>query len=107
MDKHAFGVLGSDPPPDGFRYDRPQAEISAAAQRRDVLTEFEGPAEVESWTVMHDRDNQPEKYLGSCLTSNGERVWATSTEPDVISAATSRDLGGAQVRLDRDGTLHI
>lgn len=107
VDKHAFGVLGSDPPPNGFRYDRPQAEISASAQRRDVLTEFEGPAEVESWTVMHDRDNQPEKYLGSCLTSNGERVWATSTEPDVISAATSSDLGGAQVRLDRDGTLHI
>ncbi|MFV0317173.1 MAG: hypothetical protein ACK5O2_09475 [Microthrixaceae bacterium] len=107
VDKHAFGVLGSAPPPQGFRYERPQAAIDSAATPRKVLTDFEGTVDIETWTVMYDRDNRPERYHGSCLTADGDRVWATSTDPEIMATATSSDLGGHSAAVETDGTLHL
>lgn len=107
VDKHAFGVLGSSPPPGGFRYERPQDDIDAAAAPREVLDSYEGPASVETWTVMHDRSNEPERYLGSCLTPEGRRVWATSADPELMATATCGDIGGRPAALDTDGTIHL
>lgn len=107
VDKHAFGVLGTAPPPKGFRYERPQSEIDAAVTSRTVLEEYRGPATVETWTVMYDRSNEPERYLGSCLTPEGDRTWVTCTEADLMATATTVDIGGRPAHIDPDGTMHL
>ncbi len=107
LDKHSFGLLGTNPPPHGFRHDRPQAEIDASTTAREVLTGHAGPATIEGWTVMYDRANEPTRYLGSCLTSEGARVWTASTEPDLMAAAVSSDLGGQSARVEPDGAIHL
>lgn len=107
VDKHAFGVLGSTPPPAGFRYERPQTEIDSAATRRSVLEEYRGPATVETWTVMHDRSNEPERYLGSCLTPEGDRTWVASSDADLMATAMTTDIGGRAAHLDTEGAIHL
>lgn len=106
VDKHAFGVLGTEPPPNGFRHDEPQSEIDAAGGRT-VLESHSGPVTIESWTVMYDRENNPERYHGSCLTESGERVWVLSHDEDLYAAAVSEDLGGRAGVIDADGGLHL
>jgi acetyl-CoA C-acetyltransferase len=106
VDKHSFGVYSTSPPPDGFRHGSPQALIDAEPGRT-VLQDYSGEVEVETWTVMHDRDNQPERYLGSCLTPGGERVWVSHDDPDLLKVATAEDLVGRHGRADSSGKLEL
>ncbi len=106
VDKHAFGLFGTEPPADGFRYECPQAEIEAAGGRA-VIESFEGPVTVETWTVMFDRENQPERCHGTCLTPEGDRVWALSHDEDLYAAAVAEDLGGRPAAIDAEGHLHL
>jgi acetyl-CoA C-acetyltransferase len=106
VDKHAFGLFGTEPPEGGFRYDHPQAEIDDV-EGRAVIESYEGPVAVETWTVMHDRDNHPERFHGTCLTPDGTRVWATGHDPALYEAAVTEDLGGRAATLDSEGILHL
>lgn len=107
VDKHAFGVFGTAPPPSGFLHDRPQADIDAAATPRKVLQDYSGPAKVETWTVMHDRSNEPERYLGSCLTPHGDRTWVAGTDADLMSTAMTTDIGDRPVHIGPGGTIEL
>lgn len=106
VDKHSFGVLSTIPPTHGFRHDRPQEDVDAGPGR-EVLAEFEGEVTVETWTVMHDRENEPEQYLGSCLTTGGQRVWAATDGSDLMSEAMEVDLVGRPGILSSDGDLKL
>jgi acetyl-CoA C-acetyltransferase len=107
VDKHAFGVLGTEPPAQGFRHAVPQEEIDAAATPREVLEAYHGPVEVEAWTVMHDRDGAPERLIAACRTPAGERVWGVSNDPGTTSAGVGVDLGGRPGTMQADGTLGL
>src|SRR5438270_7402670 len=56
--KHSVGVYSTEPPPDGFRHARPQADVDALP-RREAVADHDGPVTIESYTVMHERDGQP------------------------------------------------
>ncbi len=107
VDKHAFGILGTDPPPKGFRHERPQSEIDGAASPRKALDEYQGEVDIEAWTVMHGRDNSAERFHAACLTPQGERVWAVSHDEDLMEEAESRDLGGAPAEMLEGGDLRL
>jgi acetyl-CoA C-acetyltransferase len=85
----------------------PQEEIDAAATPREVLEAYQGPVEVEAWTVMHDRDGAPERLIAACRTPAGERVWGVSTDPGTTSAGVGVDLGGRPGTMQADGTLGL
>lgn len=106
VDKHAFGLLGSDPPPSGWRHEVPQDEIDALPGR-EILDSHEGTVTVEAWTVMHDRANEPERFHAACLDDAGRRCWAVSHDAGVMAAATAGDLGGRAGTVDADGTLRL
>lgn len=106
IDKHAFGVYSTAPPPEGYRHDSPQAEIDAFSAV-EVLADYVGPATIEAWTVMCDRDNLPERAHAACRTPDGDRVWAVSNEPDLMSTLMVDDVHGTAVTIDSDHVMRF
>ncbi len=106
--KHAFGVYGTATPDAGFRHAVPQDEIDALPRRELAAAEdAAGPATIEAYTVMHDRDGTPEQAIATCLVPDGRRAWATSEDPDVVGALLDGEWVGTAIILDSSGALHL
>jgi acetyl-CoA C-acetyltransferase len=106
--KHAFGVYSSEPPARGFRHDSPQDAIDALP-RRELASNADaaGAVTIEAYTVMHDRDGQPERTIATCLLADGRRAWGTSADPDVHTAIADGEWVGRQASLSLDGSLTL
>jgi acetyl-CoA C-acetyltransferase len=104
--KHAFGVYGTEPPVHGFRHAHPQDEIDALP-RRVLATgaDAAGPASVEAYTVMHDRDGAPERGFASCLLADGRRAWGATSDLGLAAAMCDGEWVGRSVDIGADGTL--
>jgi acetyl-CoA C-acetyltransferase len=104
--KHAIGVYGTVPPAAGFRHDSPQDEIDALPRRELASTDdAAGPAIVEAYTVMFDRDGHPERTIAACLLADGRRAWGTSEVLDTARSMCEGEWVGREVRLGSDGEL--
>ena len=106
--KHAFGVYAATPPKNGFRHDSPQNQIDSLP-RRDVVNskQAEGPATIEAYSVMHDRNGLPEMVCASTLLGDGRRAWATSNDRDLAASMTQDEWVGKKAKLDSMGTLYV
>ncbi|MBA2625889.1 MAG: acetyl-CoA acetyltransferase [Acidimicrobiia bacterium] len=104
--KHAFGVYGASPPPAGFRWESPQAEIDALPARA-VVAEHDGPVTLEAYTVLHDRDGSRSNAFAACLTGAGARAWGVSTDPAILEAMTTDDLVGRPATRSAGGELRL
>ncbi|NBU61153.1 MAG: hypothetical protein EBS27_05200, partial [Actinobacteria bacterium] len=108
--KHSFGVYSTTPSKNGFRHGSPQTSIDSLA-KRELATPAEaesliaGKATIEAFTVMHDREGQPETAIASTLLKDSRRAWATSIDSNVATALCSGEWVGQQVTLDSTGTL--
>ncbi len=106
--KHSFGVYGTTPPANGFRHAEPQDEIDAGPQRQLAPpADAAGPAVIEAYTVMHDREGRPEHALTSCLLDDGRRAWGSSADGDTVVALCAGEWVGRLVSLDADGTVRL
>jgi acetyl-CoA C-acetyltransferase len=108
LTKHSFGVYAAEPPADGFRHDLPQREIDILPRR--ILADGDdaaGPAEIEAYTVMFERDGAPEQAITACLLADGRRAWATSSDSDTAIALADGEWVGRRVRIDGTGVLHV
>jgi acetyl-CoA C-acetyltransferase len=79
--KHAVGVYSTRPPEHGFRTESVQAEVDAL-ERWHEAPDATGPADVEAFTVVYDRDGRPERGIVSCRTGPSARTWANVTDAD-------------------------
>jgi acetyl-CoA C-acetyltransferase len=104
VDKHAFGLFGTEPPAAGWRHEEPQAEIEASVTGRRVLTDHQGSVSIEAYTVVHDRDRNRERLIAACLTPDGDRAWGFSTDGELMATAESEDLVGRGADLG-DGAM--
>jgi acetyl-CoA C-acetyltransferase len=104
--KHAIGVYGSEPPAAGYRHSTPQAEIDAEPGR-EVCGDPDGEAEIESWTVMHDRSGAPERGILPCLLDDGRRAWGVTNDPDHLQLLLTDDVAGRRVELRPDGQVDL
>ena len=105
--KHAFGVYSTTPPADGrFKYAYPQDEIDAMP-RRELADGADGAGTVtiEAYSVMHDRDGNPETGLAACLTADGRRTWARSAHRDLAVAMCEGEWVGRKVRRDAEAAF--
>jgi acetyl-CoA C-acetyltransferase len=108
LTKHAFGVYSTRPPGAGFRCDHPQEEIDRLPRRLLAAPDdAAGPATVEAYTVMHDRDGGPETAIAACQLGDGRRAWGLSRDPDTARALCEGEWVGRSVRLDAEGTLLV
>ncbi len=104
--KHAFGVYGTNPPQDGFRHGCPQDEIDAMPRRELAETEDAvGPVTIEAYTILHDRDGNPETIYSACLLADGRRAWGSSKDPVLAAEMCVGEWVGRDARLDADGCL--
>ncbi len=101
--KHAIGLYSTASPSDGFRWE----SSTSTPPGRTVADDYEGPATVESWTVMYSRAGDPETGIATCLTPDDRRAWATSTDPDTLATMTTEDLAGQKATLAAGGRLHL
>jgi acetyl-CoA C-acetyltransferase len=105
--KHAFGVYSSEPPASGFRWEDCQSEVDRMPTRGVADgAEAAGPARIEGYTVMHDRDGQPEFAIAACRRADDRRAWGTSRDRGVVRAMCHDEWVGRAVELDREGGLH-
>jgi hypothetical protein len=62
---------------------------------------------VESFTVMHERDNTPSLGIVACLLPDDRRAWGNVREPAVLKSLMTDDPIGASAQLLADGTLEL
>jgi acetyl-CoA C-acetyltransferase len=107
LTKHAFGVYGTEPPPAGaYRWVDAQAEVDATPSR-ELDAEPDGTAEIETYTVMHERDGEPEKGLAALRMPDGRRAWGVTTDADTMRAMTTDEFIGRKVSVVPDGTITV
>jgi acetyl-CoA C-acetyltransferase len=104
--KHAIGVYGTEPPPTPFRHADPQSEVDALP-RRTLNEEPDGPIDIESWTVLHDRDGAPESGWVVGLLADGQRAWGTTREADQLQVLVGEELAGRKADVRPDGSFDL
>ena len=105
LTKHAFGVYSAEPPEQDFQYENVQDEVDRFPTRQWVV-DHEGDVGIESYTVMFGV-NGPSVAHAACLTPDGLRTWANTTDPDVMQAMTVEEFCGRPARLDGAGNLVV
>lgn len=98
--KHSWGMYSASPPREGFRWAGPQNEIDRRA--RCVSEQREGTATVESYTVTHGSNGDPERLIIAARTPDDIRTWCHSSDPTLIDEAERDDLIGRTGTVERD-----
>ena len=73
----------------------------------DAASDVAGQATIEAYTVMHNRDGEPETAIAAVLLNDSRRAWATSTDRQVAAALCTDEWVGRKVNLNSDGVLLI
>ena len=102
LTKHSFGVYSTDPPAGGFRFEDCQDAVDALPRRRGAPGDYEGPATLEAYTVMHDHDG-PTRALAACLTPEGTRTFAGSSDEGVMANVMANEWVGTPVQVFANG----
>ena len=74
---------------------------------RELAVDVEGPATVEGYTVIHDRDGAPELAIAACLLGDKRRIWATSSELSTATALCGDEWVGRDVAVTEGGRLAL
>ncbi len=105
--KHAFGIYSTTPPTSPFRHEAPQDEIDALPRRPLVSGDAaQGAATIEAYTVMHNRDGNPETSFAAVRRPDGTRAWARSNDSDLTAEMTRGEWVHRAVHVDHAGVLH-
>ncbi len=107
IQKHAFGVYSTEPPPDGFRHVAPQFAIDSAGPAVSVVDDYDGPVTIETWTVMYERDGSRARAHAAVRTPDGARCWGTIDEDGVMADLEVEDIVGSQAARSTAGSLTI
>ncbi len=97
LGKHAFTAYSGERPEQPFRHASMQAAVDALP-KREVLEEWKGRLAVETYTVMYGADG-PETGYATCLTPDGRRVWATTSEPRHLDAMLDGEFCGTEIGI--------
>lgn len=105
LTKHAVGVYGATPGK-VFRYASVQESVDLEP-RREVTAEYAGPAELEAWSVLYDRDGEPETGMAALLLPDGARTLASTGDHDLLGRLVTEEAEGSPVHVRHDGTFAL
>lgn len=98
--KHSAAVVGSSPPPNGFRSTRVQDRVDREPRRSPAKADVSGGV-LESYTVSFGTDGLPEVAALSVLDDGGCRTFATTRDGDTVTGLADQDWCQATVELER------
>ncbi len=98
LTKHAFGVYSATPPERPFQHQDVQDEVDATP-RREVALNYDGDANVESYTVMYGPDGGPSIGHLVCRLPDQRRAWANCEDPEVLHAMARDEFCGRPVKV--------
>jgi acetyl-CoA C-acetyltransferase len=106
--KHALGLWSSAPGSRPFRHVDPQEEVDRLP-RRGASDAGGGAAAltVETYTVVHGRDGEPEFGILALLDAEGRRSWGNSDDVETLRALEAAEGCGRRARLGEDGRVEI
>ncbi len=104
--KHALGLYATTPPAAGFRTDDLQSEVDAGPSR-PAADGYQGPVQVESYTVTHARDGAAERALYALLTPEGGRTWGSGDDPATLTELETTECVGRSAQLAGDGQVEL
>lgn len=105
LTKHSVGVYAPTPG-DGFRRASAQAQADAVVPTT-VAADYSGPAELESWTVAHDREGRPDRAMAALRTPEGARTLARSDVPEIAARLASEDVAGLKADVSAGATFDL
>ena len=108
LTKHSLGIYGGREPDEPWNRQSlpPIQEKIDGMESPELCLEPEGPAEVETYTVVHDRRNEPEFSVVIARLESGERCFAqTDEDRDLLIAMETEEFVGKKgfVRKGIDG----
>lgn len=103
LTKHAVGVYGAKPG-EGFRRASVQKQVDAEPVR-DIAVEYAGPAELEAWCVLFDRDGEPQTGMAAVLLPDGARALVSSADEEVVARLVTEEAQGSRVDVRGDGAF--
>jgi acetyl-CoA C-acetyltransferase len=104
--KHAVGVWSTTPPAAGFRYECPQAAVDVLPGRTPA-PDHDGDATVETYTVVHDGDGEPELAILALLTEDGRRAWGNTSDRDDMVGLMESEGCSRKARMAADGRVEL
>jgi acetyl-CoA C-acetyltransferase len=108
--KHSIGVYASRPPAHGGRQEfawrdvQPEVDVLPQCTVDSAAT---GSVRVETYTVVFDRDGQPERGIVACRTADDSRAWANIVDPDTLAMLCAEEGVGRTGTLTADGLVHL
>jgi acetyl-CoA C-acetyltransferase len=99
MTKHVYGLYSTEPgpvaPPE---QERVQAALDAEGKHaiRDV---YDGAATVAAYSVVHDKDGEPEWGVVVCDLPDGDRAYGKALDTDMLASIERDELVGRKVTL--------
>jgi acetyl-CoA C-acetyltransferase len=111
--KHAVGLWSSAPGSRPFHRAEPQGEVDRAPRRRaspagtDAAPGTVEDFVVETYTVVHDRDGEPELGILALLDGEGRRAWGNVVDMDTLGALEAEEGCGTRARLNADGRAEL
>ena len=103
--KHAVGVYGTVPSENGWR--RPDAEADQreidAAPHPQLAERPDGPATIETYTVVHGRDGEPDYAIVIGRLENGDRFIAnTAQDRSLLETMVETEMIGVAGKVRHD-----
>ena len=104
LTKHAIGIYSARPPRAAFTSLDPRPQRPPARRAR---SDYAGPAAIEAYTVVHQRDGTADAAIISALTPHGERSVIRTADRDVIEAIASDDPSGWPISIGANQRVSI
>ncbi|MGB6837378.1 MAG: acetyl-CoA acetyltransferase [Dehalococcoidia bacterium] len=105
LTKHAIGVYAGTPSGREWQRKDPasyQQELDKA-DHPELVLEPEGPAAIETYTVMYDREGQPERSVVVGRLEDGRRFIAnTEADPGILEAMVKEEAVGRRGHVHHD-----
>ncbi len=107
--KHAVGVYGARPPAGAWERTDPAVDQAALDKiaRPEVIDAADGPATVETYTVVHDREGRPQQGIVIGRLRD-ERRFVANTPDDIalLESMTAREFVGEQGTVHHDASTN-
>ena len=77
-------------------------ETSARTTVLDLAPDYDGPARIDGYTVVHSRAGEPERAIVVATTPDGRRTVAATTDTDLAAAMVGEEWCGRDVARQRE-----